>query len=199
MPRGRFERWSWQMPFAALISQCSQFQWLTANVPLVAPVKRVENQCSPWLVSRNSALVHWPRTGIQTALQQPDFFMSPWFSVVPALWHTCVMTVSVSTLLTGRYGRNCLYLNWLRNKSLAKRSFWKVVLADSCRSCCLAMTSILVTYCKCVTKSACQEGRKSVLSLIDFRKFRACPLIMATQVSLFRIHVAVPRSEMPAR
>ena len=31
--------------------------------------------------------------------------------VVPALWHTCVMTVSVSTLLTGLYGRNCLYLN----------------------------------------------------------------------------------------
>ena len=31
--------------------------------------------------------------------------------VVPALWLTCVMTVSVSPLLTGRYGRNCLYFN----------------------------------------------------------------------------------------
>ena len=38
---------------------------------------------------------------------------------------TCVMTVSISTLLTGRCGRNCLYLSWLGNKSLAKRSFRK--------------------------------------------------------------------------
>ena len=72
---------------------------------------------------------------------------------------TCVMTVSVSTLLTGRCGRNCLYLNWLGNKSHAKRSFRKVVLADSCRGLSLAMRSISVTYCKSVTNHACQEGR----------------------------------------
>ena len=32
------------------------------------------------------------------------------FADVPALWPR-LMTVSVSTFLTGRYGRNCLYLN----------------------------------------------------------------------------------------
>ena len=90
---------------------------------------------------------------------------------------TCVMTVSVSTLLTGRYGRNCLYFNCLDNKSLAKMSFRKVVLADTCSGCCLAMPSISVTYCKCVPNHACQEGRKLGLSLIGFRKFIcACPL-----------------------
>ena len=74
---------------------------------------------------------------------------------------TCVMTVSVSTLLTGRCGRNCLYLNWLGNKSLAKRYHWKVVLADSCCGLSLAMRSFSVNYCKSVTNHACQEGRNS--------------------------------------
>ena len=111
-----------------------------------------------------------------------------------------VMTVSVSTLLTGRYGCNCLYLNRLGNQYLAKRSFRKVVLADSCCGHSLAMPSISVTYCKCVTNHSCQEGRKSGLSLFGFRKsICACPLIMAIQVSLLRISVAEPRSEMSAR
>ena len=34
-----------------------------------------------------------------------------WFCRCPCPMATCVMTVSVSTLLTGRCGRNCLYLN----------------------------------------------------------------------------------------
>ena len=34
-----------------------------------------------------------------------------WFCRCPCHRATCVMTVSVSTLLTGRCGRNCLYLN----------------------------------------------------------------------------------------
>ena len=72
---------------------------------------------------------------------------------------TCVMTVSVSTLLTGRCGLNCLYLNCLDNEPLAKRSFRKVVLTDSCRGCCLAMPSISVSYRECVPNRACQEGR----------------------------------------
>ena len=75
-----------------------------------------------------------------------------------------------------------------------------MVLADSYCGLSLAMRSISVTYYKGVTNRACQEGRKSGLSLIGFRKsICACPLIMATQVSLLRISVAEPRSEMPAR
>ena len=58
MPRGRFERWSWQIPVVAILSQCFQFQWLTAKVSLITPAKRVENQDSPYLVSGNSAPVH---------------------------------------------------------------------------------------------------------------------------------------------
>ena len=73
------------------------------------------------------------------------------------------------------------------------------VLADSCCGSSLAKRSISVTYCKGVTNHACQEGRNSWLSLIGFRKFCACPLIMATQVSLLRISVAETMSEMPAR
>ena len=96
---------------------------------------------------------------------------------------TCVMTVSVSTLLTGRCGRNCLYLNWLGNKPLAKRSFRKVVLADSCRGFNLATPSSSVSYRECVPNHACQEGRKSWLSLIGFRKsICACPCIIAPMV-----------------
>ena len=34
-----------------------------------------------------------------------------------------------------------------------------MVLADSCRGCCLAMPSISVSYRECVTNRACQEGR----------------------------------------
>ena len=72
---------------------------------------------------------------------------------------TCVMTVSVSTLLTGRCGCNCLYLSWLRNKSLAKRSFRKVILADSCRGSNLATPSSSVSCHECGPNRACQEGR----------------------------------------
>ena len=68
-------------------------------------------------------------------------------------------TVSLSTLLTGKCIRNCLYLNWLDNKPLAKRSFWKVVLADSCCGFNLATTSSSLSYHECVPNRACQEGR----------------------------------------
>ena len=69
------------------------------------------------------------------------------------------ITVWFSTLLTGRCGRNCLYLNWLSNQSLAKRSFRKVVLADSCRVFNLVIPSSSVSYHECVPNRACQEGR----------------------------------------
>ena len=39
------------------------------------------------------------------------FLSVSWFSRCPCHRATCVMTVSVLTLLTGRCGRNCLYLN----------------------------------------------------------------------------------------
>ena len=58
MPRGRFERWSWQIHVVALISQCPHLLYLTTNVFLIAPAKRVENHGSPYLVSGNSAPVH---------------------------------------------------------------------------------------------------------------------------------------------
>ena len=104
--------------------------------------------------------------------------------------HVVYITVRFSTLLTGTCIRNCLYLNWLGNKSHAKRSFRKVVLADLCRGFNLAIPSSSVPYLECVRNHACQEGRKSGLSLFGFRKFCACQLIMATQVSLLRISVA---------
>ena len=108
---------------------------------------------------------------------------------------TCVMTVSVSTLLTGRCGRNCLYLNWLGNKSLAKRPFRKVVLADSCRGFNLATTSFSESYHECVPNRSCQEGRKSWLSLIGFRKsICACPCIIALVV---RVRPQTPDANQP--
>ena len=42
LPRGRFERWSWQIHVVALISQLPHLQYLTANVFRIAPAKRVE-------------------------------------------------------------------------------------------------------------------------------------------------------------
>ena len=100
----------------------------------------------------------------------------------PAVPYFC-FPVWISTLLTGKFICNCLYLNWLGNKSLAKKSFRKVVLADSCRGLSLAMRSISVTYCKSVPNRACQEGRKSWLSFIVFRKFIcANPCIIAPMV-----------------
>ena len=42
MPRGVNERWSWQLHFLVLISQCAQFQNLTANESRIAPAKKVE-------------------------------------------------------------------------------------------------------------------------------------------------------------
>ena len=42
MPRGRFERWSWQIHVVALISQRPHLQYLTANMSGIAPAKRVE-------------------------------------------------------------------------------------------------------------------------------------------------------------
>ena len=55
LPRGRFERWSWQIHVVALISQRPHLQYLATNVLLIAPAKRGENHGSPWLVSGNSS------------------------------------------------------------------------------------------------------------------------------------------------
>ena len=58
-----------------------------------------------------------------------------------------------------------------------------MVLADSCRGFNLAIPSSSVSYHDCIPNPACQEGRKSWLSLIGFRKFiRACPCIIALMV-----------------
>ena len=101
------------------------------------------------------------------------------------------ITVRFSTLLTGEFICNCLYLNSLSNLSLAKRSFRKGVLADSCRGFNLATPSSSVSYHECVPNRACQEGRKSWLSLIGFRKFIcACPRYMAMRVPLCPVPVA---------
>ena len=83
------------------------------------------------------------------ALCQPfPFFCSPvWFSVL------------FSTLLIGKFICNYLCLNWLSDKSLAKRCQWKVVLADPFPSSNLAMRSISESYRECVRNYACQEGR----------------------------------------
>ena len=164
MPRGIIERGSWQIHVVALISQRSHLLYLTTNVSLIAPVKRVENHGSPWLVSVYSAPVH--------------ALLPLWCVPVRVVY----FTVRFSTLLTGKCIRNCLYLNWLSNQSLAKRSFRKVVLADSYCDLSLAKRSISVTYCKRVANHACQEGRKSWLSLMGFRIFRASPCIIAPMV-----------------
>ena len=58
-----------------------------------------------------------------------------------------------------------------------------MVLADSCRGFNLATTSSSVSYHECVPNRACQEGRKSWLSLIGFRKsICACPCIIVPMV-----------------
>ena len=51
MPRGVNERWSWQLHFLVLISQCAQFQNLTANEPGITPAKKVEILCLSKLIS----------------------------------------------------------------------------------------------------------------------------------------------------
>ena len=77
----------------------------------------------------------------------PFFCFLVWFSV------------RFSILLTGEFICNCLYLNWLSNKSLAKRCQWKVVLADPFHGSNLTMRSISESYRECVRNYACQEGR----------------------------------------
>ncbi len=58
-----------------------------------------------------------------------------------------------------------------------------MVLADSCCGLSLAMRSSSASYYECVPNRACQEGRKSWLSLIGFRKsICACPCIIAPLV-----------------
>ena len=58
-----------------------------------------------------------------------------------------------------------------------------MLLADSCRGFNIATFSSSVSYRECVPNRACQEGRKSGLSLIGFRKFIcACPCIIAPLV-----------------
>ena len=42
-----FERWSWQIHVVASISQHPHLQYLTANVFLIMPAKKVENHGSP--------------------------------------------------------------------------------------------------------------------------------------------------------
>ena len=64
------------------------------------------------------------------------------------------------------------------------------VLADSSRGFNLAIPSSSVSYHECVPDLACQEGRKSWLSSIGFRKFSAFPRHMSTQVSLRPVPVA---------
>ena len=57
------------------------------------------------------------------------------------------------------------------------------VLADSCRGFNLTTLSFSVSYREYVPNHACQEGRKSWLSLIGFWKFIcACPSIIAPMV-----------------
>ena len=168
LPRGRFERWSWQIHVVALILQRPHLQCLTTNVFLIAPAKKVEILHLSTLYGHACFSLSCPcgRTMFECILVLSYFhavsfsWVSPElrFDAPPAVPYFC-FPVWFSTLLTGRCGRNCLYLNWLGNKPLAKRSFWKVVLADPCCGLSLAMRSISVTYCKSVTNHACQEGR----------------------------------------
>ena len=137
---------------------------------------------------------HWKLSCMFTTLRTIAHVLLPifcpslslfWFCRCPRPMATCVMTVSVSTLLTGKFICNCLYLNWLSNKSLAKRSFRKVVLADSCRGSSLAMPSISVAYCICVTNPACQEGR-------NFAPVHAIwPCVFLSALSLWQNYVWV--------
>ena len=142
LPRGANERWSWQIPVVAILSQRLHLQYFTENVFLITPAKRVENHGSPWLVSGNSSV--------------PVHALLPQWCV---LLRVVYFTVWFSTLLTGKCLRNCLYLNWLGSKSLAKRSFRKGVLEDSCRGFNLTTPSSSVSYHECFPNRACQEGR----------------------------------------
>ena len=68
-----------------------------------------------------------------------------------------------------------------------------MVLADSSRGSNLAMPSSSVSYHGCAPNRACQEGRKSGLSLIGFRKLIcACPFYMAMRVSLWAVLMTEP-------
>ena len=74
-------------------------------------------------------------------------------------WSPVRSPVWFSTLLTGRFICNCLHLNQLSNKSLAKRCQWRVVLTDSCRGSNLVMRTISESYREFILNHACQEGR----------------------------------------
>ena len=130
------------------------------------------NQDSPYLVSRNSAPFHTICPCVCACGVYQGAGPRSWNDVFPCgtAVRVVYITLKFSTLLTGEFICNCFYLNWLGNKSLAKRSFRKVVLADLCRGFNLAIPSSSVYYHECVPNRACQEGRKSGLSLICFRK-----------------------------
>ena len=64
-----------------------------------------------------------------------------------------------------------------------------MVLVDSCRAFNLLTHSFSVSYHGCAPYHACQEGRKSGLFLIGFRKFCTCPRYIAMRVSLWAVPV----------
>ena len=120
LPRGRFERGSWQIPVAAQVLQCAQFKCLTANVLLITPVKKVDILHLSTLYGHACFSLSCPcdRTMFECILVLSYFLAVSFSWVSPELRIDALRAVpyfcfpgNFSTLLTGRYGRNCLYLN----------------------------------------------------------------------------------------
>ena len=159
---------------------------------LIAPAKKVEILHLSTLYGHACFSLSCPcgRTMFECILVLSSYFavsfswVSPELRIdaPPAVPYFC-FPVWISTLLTGEFICNYLYLNWLSKQSLAKRYHWKGVLADSCRGSNLVTPTSSVSYHECVPNRACQEGRKSRLSLIGFRKsICANPCIIAPMV-----------------
>ena len=88
-----------------------------AAVGRVAPTRRTCPQApgGNWPDGNTGGIDNYPvclrNSGQQSHTYYCLFLSVSWFCRCPCHRATCVMTVSVSTLLTGRCGRNCLYLN----------------------------------------------------------------------------------------
>ena len=105
MPRGRFERWSWQIPVVALISQRPHLQYLTTNVFLNTPAKSVEILHLSTPPVRAGVAESCPcdrtRTGTQSALKTTSYVSDTSDNCTRTLTHLlsifeCVLVLPLS-------------------------------------------------------------------------------------------------------
>ena len=98
LPRGANERWSWQISVVAILSQRPHLQYLTANVSLITPAKRVEILHLSTLYGHAcfSLSCPWGRTMFEFILVLSSYFVVFFVSVTGV---TCWCAARGSVLL----------------------------------------------------------------------------------------------------